>query len=77
MELYSDEIMADLLDNDFATASLDEKKWSNPHHKGGHAAGHFIKWHTIKNPEASVARDVRRIREPARASQSAHLRLCL
>jgi carbonic anhydrase len=40
-----------------------ERKWSNPHHKGGHAAGHFIKWHTIKNQKASVAQDVWRIRE--------------
>ena len=39
------------------------KAGSNPHHKGGHAAGHFIKWHTIKSQEASVAQDVRRIRE--------------
>ena len=30
---------------------------------GGHAAGHFIKWHTIKNQETSVTQDVRRIRE--------------
>jgi carbonic anhydrase len=63
MELFSDEIMADLLEDDLATASFDGKQWSNPHHKGGHAAGHFIKWHTIKNQETSVAQDVRRIRE--------------
>jgi hypothetical protein len=30
---------------------------------GGHAAGHFIKWHTIKSQESSVVQDVRRIRE--------------
>jgi carbonic anhydrase len=47
MELYSDEIMADLGDDDLATASLDGEKWSN--NKGGHAAGHFIKWHTTTN----------------------------
>jgi carbonic anhydrase len=35
----------------------------DPHHHGGHAAGHFIKWHTIKSQETSVAQDVRRIRE--------------
>jgi carbonic anhydrase len=48
-EQFSDEIIADLLEDDPATASFDRKKWSNPHHKGDHAAGHFIKWHTIKN----------------------------
>jgi carbonic anhydrase len=63
MELFSDEVMADLLDDDLATASFDGTAWSNPHHGGGHAAGHFIKWHTIKNQEASVVQDVRRIRE--------------
>ena len=62
MELFSDEVMADLLDDDLATASFDGKSWSNPHHRGGHAAGHFIKWHTIKDQESSVVQDVRRIR---------------
>ena len=63
MELFSDEVIADLLDDDLSTASFDGKTWSNPHHHGGHAAGHFIKWHTIANQETSVAQDVRRIRE--------------
>jgi carbonic anhydrase len=63
MELFADEIIADLLEDDLGTASFDGKAWSNPHHHGGHAAGHFIKWHTIKNQEASVVQDVRRIRE--------------
>jgi carbonic anhydrase len=63
MELFADEVIADLLDDDLGTASFDGKTWSNPHHHGGHAAGHFIKWHTIRNQEASVAQDVRRIRE--------------
>jgi carbonic anhydrase len=63
MELFSDEVMANLLDDNLKTASFDGKAWSNPHHGGGHAAGHFIKWHTIKNQEASVVQDVRRIRE--------------
>jgi carbonic anhydrase len=62
MELFSDEVMAELLDDDLATASFDGKSWSNPHHRGGHAAGHFIKWHTIKDQESSVVQDVRRIR---------------
>ena len=63
MELFADEVIADLLDDDLGTASFDGETWSNPHHHGGHAAGHFVKWHTIKNQEASVAQDVRRIRE--------------
>ena len=63
MELFADEVIADLLDDDLGTASFDGTTWSNPHHHGGHVAGHFIKWHTIKNQETSVAQDVRRIRE--------------
>jgi carbonic anhydrase len=63
MELFSDGVMADLLEDDLGTAAFDGKKWSNPHHRGGHAAGHFIKWHTIADQAASVLQDVRRIRE--------------
>jgi carbonic anhydrase len=63
MELFVDEVIADLLEDDLSTASFDGKTWSNPHHHGGHAAGHFIKWHTIKNQSDSVIQDVRRIRE--------------
>ncbi len=62
MELFTDEIIAELLDDDLKTASFDGKTWSNPHHHGGHAAGHFIKWHTIKDQAKSVEQDVRRIR---------------
>jgi carbonic anhydrase len=64
MELFCDEVMSDLLDDSLATASLDMStlKWSNPQHGGGCAAGHFIKWHTIKNQEDSVTQDVARIR---------------
>ena len=63
MELFTDEIIADLLDDDLSTASFDGRNWSNPRHNGGHAVGHFIKWHTIRNQESSVVQDVRRIRE--------------
>jgi carbonic anhydrase len=64
MELFCDEVMADLLDDSLSTAALDIStlKWSNPQHGGGCAAGHFIKWHTIKNQEESVAQDIARIR---------------
>jgi carbonic anhydrase len=52
-----------LLEDDLGTATFDGKSWSNPHHHGGHAAGHFVKWHTIADQSASVIQDVRRIRE--------------
>jgi len=54
MKLFSDEIMAELLEDNLAMASMDGKKLSNPHHRGGHTAGHFIKGHTIKSQEPSV-----------------------
>jgi carbonic anhydrase len=63
MELFCDEIMAGLLDDHLATVSFYGKNWSNPQHGGGCAAGHFIKWHTIKSQENSVLQDVRRIRQ--------------
>ena len=63
MQLFSDDVMADLLDDNLATANFDGKQWSNPQHGGGCAAGHFIKWHTISSQEESVLQDVRRIRE--------------
>ncbi len=63
MELFSDEVIADLLEDDLGTAEFDGTSWSNPHHQGGHAAGHFIKWHTIKDQSSSVLQDVKRIRE--------------
>jgi carbonic anhydrase len=63
MELFCDDVMAGLLDDNLATASFDGKNWSNPQHGGGCAAGHFIKWHTIRMQEESVIQDIRRIRE--------------
>ena len=63
MELFSDEIIGDLLDDSLETASFDGTTWSNPHHGHGSSHGHFIKWHTIADPQDSVAQDVRRIRE--------------
>jgi carbonic anhydrase len=63
MELFNDQIMGDLLEDDLGTANFDGKSWSNPSHRGGSAAGQFIKWHTIIDQAESVAQDVRRIRE--------------
>jgi carbonic anhydrase len=63
MELFSDEVIGDLLEEDLGTAEFDGSKWSNQRRGGGHCAGHFIKWHTIANQVQSVVLDVRRIRE--------------
>ena len=39
MELFSDQVMGELLEDDLGTASFDGAVWSNPNHRGGHAAG--------------------------------------
>lgn len=62
MELFSNEIMGTLLDDNLETASFDGKSWSNPKHGGGSVGGHFVHWHTIENQPKSVLEDVQRIR---------------
>ena len=35
MELFTDQVMGDLLEDDLGTASFDGSAWSNPNHRGG------------------------------------------
>jgi carbonic anhydrase len=63
MELFTDEIIRDLLAQSLATASFDGKRWSDPGGGGGSHAGDFIDWLTIKDLAGSVAIDVERIRQ--------------
>jgi carbonic anhydrase len=63
MELFTDGVMGELLNDDLETAHFDGKVWSNPKHGKGASAGRFIKWHTITDQPSSVVDDVRRIRE--------------
>lgn len=62
MQLFTNEIIGDLLEDDLGTAQFDGKKWSNPKHAGGSVAGHFIHWHTFEDNAKSVVEDVQRIR---------------
>ena len=62
MELFTGEVMADLLDDSLETASFDGKSWSNPKHGGGAPHGHYIPWLTIADQAESVTADVTRIR---------------
>jgi carbonic anhydrase len=62
MELFTGEVMADLLDDSLETASFDGKSWKNPKHGGGAPHGHFIPWLTIADQAASVLADVKRVR---------------
>ncbi len=63
MELFTDNIIGDLLADNLETAQFDGKVWSNWKHGHGASAGQFIKWLTIENQASSVVDDVRRIRE--------------
>jgi carbonic anhydrase len=62
MELFTDEIMRDLLAQSLATAAFDGKQWRDPG-GGGSRAGDFIDWLTIKDLADSVVIDVERIRQ--------------
>jgi carbonic anhydrase len=63
MELFTDDVIGGLLEDSLETAQFDGNAWKNPKHGHGASAGNFVKWHTIKDQTASVAQDVRRIRE--------------
>jgi carbonic anhydrase len=62
MQLFTSEIIGDLLADDLGPAQFDGKKWSNPKHTGGSVAGKFIHWHTFEDNAKSVIEDVQRIR---------------
>ena len=62
MQLFTNEIIGDLLADDLGTARFDGGKWSNPKHTGGSVAGKFVHWHTFEDNAKSVLEDVQRIR---------------
>lgn len=62
MQLFTGEVIADLLEDNLETASFDGQHWSNPKHGGGSVAGHFVHWHTFQDNAKSVTEDVARIR---------------
>jgi carbonic anhydrase len=63
MELFTDEIIRDLLATSLKTATIDEKGWRNTDTSGGSDEAGFISFLTIKNLAGSVVDDVKRIRE--------------
>lgn len=63
MELFTDDVIAGLLESSLETARLDGSTWRDVGRGPGSVAGRFIKWHTIAKLERSVVEDVRRIRE--------------
>lgn len=62
MELFTDEIMRDLLAKSLKTATFDGKEWRDGGAGPGSTEGQFVDWLTIKEQSRSVAADVKRIR---------------
>jgi carbonic anhydrase len=62
MELFTDEIIRDLLSKSLKTATVDEKGWRNTEESGGSDEAKFISFYTIKGLADSVVEDVKRIR---------------
>jgi carbonic anhydrase len=62
MQLFTDDIMAGLLDKSLETATIDENGWHDHGPGPGSVHGHYVKWHTIDDLAGSVVDDVRRIR---------------
>jgi carbonic anhydrase len=62
MELFTDEVMATLLDSSLKTAIFERGCWRDGGSGGGSVHGHYVKWHTISDRKQSVIDDVARIR---------------
>src|ERR1700731_1221830 len=62
MELFTDDVMATLLDRSLETAVFEKGGWRDCGHEGGSVHGHYVKWHTISDLKQSVVDDVARIR---------------
>jgi carbonic anhydrase len=62
MELFTDEIIRELLAGSLETARLASSGWENVGKGRGSRHGEFVDWLTIKNQAESVATDVERIR---------------
>jgi carbonic anhydrase len=62
MELFTDDIIADLLAQSLETATFDGGLWRNTGVGPGSREGQYIDWLTIKEQAESVVADVERIR---------------
>jgi carbonic anhydrase len=62
MELFSDEIIGDLLSRSLKTADYDAGTWRDSGHGPGSRQAQYVDWLTIKDQKQSVIDDVDRIR---------------
>jgi carbonic anhydrase len=64
MQLFTDDVMADLLESSLETATIDASGWHDVGKKlPGSPDGKFVKWLTISDLDDSVVDDVKRIRD--------------
>ena len=62
MELFTDDVMRGLLASSLKTATVDQDGWHDSGEGPGSTEGRYINWLTFTDNAASVAEDVRRIR---------------
>jgi len=63
MELFTDDVIAGLLERSLETATVDASGWRDIGKRiPGSTAGKYVKWHTFNNLAGSVVDDVERIR---------------
>ena len=62
MELFTDDIMRQLLASSLKTATLDHSGWRDSGEGPGSPEGHYINWLTFSDNAQSVVEDVRRLR---------------
>ena len=62
MELFTDEVIRELLASGLVTSSYDGKRWIDSGRGPGSRHGDYIDWLTIRDQAESVALDVERIR---------------
>jgi len=63
MELFTDDIMRNLLSSSLKTANLDQSGWRDSGQGPGSAEGRYINWLTIFDGAQSVVEDVMRVRK--------------
>jgi len=62
MELFTSDIISDLLETSLETAELSADGWKNKTEEGGSVTGKYINWLTFKDNAKSVVEDVQRIK---------------
>jgi carbonic anhydrase len=62
MQLFTDEIIGDLLEKSLETAVIDDNGWHDHGVGPGSVHGHYVKWQTFTDLEGSVREDVARLR---------------